>query len=126
VALDGTEHFCSRKIKCEQCSHRRRSDGGTEHFHALLAACLVAPGHKKVLPLPPEFIAPQDGAEKQDCERNAAKRWLGKHAAALARYRPIYLGDDLFACQPIVSARTLRLCQSMMSTRYRNPFGIGM
>jgi hypothetical protein len=104
VALDGTEHFCSRKIKCEQCSHRRRSDGGTEHFHALFAASLVAPGHKKVLPLPPEFIAPQDGAEKQDCERNAAKRWLGKHGPAMKRYRPIYLGDDLFACQPIVTA----------------------
>ncbi len=27
-----------------------------------------------------EFIVPQDGAEKQDCERNAAKRWLGKQA----------------------------------------------
>jgi hypothetical protein len=38
VALDGTEHFCSRKIRCEQCSHRRRSDGGTEHFHAFLGA----------------------------------------------------------------------------------------
>lgn len=104
IALDGTEHFCSRKITCEQCLHRRRSDGATEHFHAFLGASLVAPGHKKVLPLPPEFIAPQDGAEKQDCERNAAKRWLGKHAPALARYRPIYLGDDLFACQPIVDA----------------------
>jgi len=104
IALDGTEHFCSRKIRCEQCSHRRRSDGGTEHFHALLGASLVAPGHKKVLPLPPEFIAPQDGAEKQDCERNAAKRWLGKHGPAMARYQPIYLGDDLFACQPIVTA----------------------
>jgi hypothetical protein len=104
IALDGTEHFCSRKIKCPQCSHRRRSDGGTEYFHSFLGASVVAPGHKQVLPLPPEFIAPQDGAQKQDCERNAAKRWLAKHAPALARYRPIYLGDDLFACQPIATA----------------------
>ncbi len=104
VALDGTEHFCSRKLKCEQCSHRRRSDGGTEHFHSFLGASLVAPGHRQVLPLPPEFIVPQDGAEKQDCERNAAKRWLAAHGPAMAAYRPIYLGDDLFACQPIVSA----------------------
>jgi hypothetical protein len=104
VALDGTEHFCSRKINCEQCSHRRRSDGGTEHFHSFLGASLVAPGHRQVLPLPPEFIVPQDGAEKQDCERNAAKRWLAAHGPAMAAYRPIYLGDDLFACQPIVSA----------------------
>jgi hypothetical protein len=104
IALDGTEHFCSRKIKCEQCSHRRRADGGVEHFHSFLGASLVAPGHRQVLPLPPEFIAPQDGVEKQDCERSAAKRWLGKHGPAMARYRPVYLGDDLFACQPIVTA----------------------
>jgi hypothetical protein len=29
------------------------------------------------VPLQPEFIVPQDGAEKQDCENAAAKRWLG-------------------------------------------------
>ena len=104
IALDGTEHFCSRKIKCEQCSTRRRSDGGTEYFHAFLGASLVAPGHRQVLPLPAEFIAPQDGAEKQDCERNAAKRWLTRHGAGLAHLRPVFLGDDLFACQPIVAA----------------------
>ncbi len=103
IALDGTEHFCSRKIKCQQCSTRRRSDGGTEYFHSFLGATLVAPGHKKVMPLPPEFIAPQDGSEKQDCERNAAKRWLARHGATVARLRPIYLGDDLFACQPIAA-----------------------
>jgi hypothetical protein len=104
IALDGTEHFSSRKISCSQCSTRRRSDGGVEHFHSFLGASLVVPGHKQVLALPPEFIAPQDGAEKQDCERSAAKRWLAKHGPALVRYRPIYLGDDLFACQPIATA----------------------
>ena len=52
--------------------------------------------------LPPEFIVPRDDAEKQDCERNAAKRWLVRQGAAVAHLRPIYLGDDLCACQPIV------------------------
>ena len=103
VALDGTQHFCSRRIRCRQCSTRRRSDGGTEYFHTFLGATLVAPGHKQVLPLPPEFIVPRDGAEKQDCERNAAKRWLARHGAAVGHLRPVYLGDDLFACQPIVA-----------------------
>ena len=63
----------------------------------------MAPGHQQVLPLPPEFIAPQDGAEKQDCERNAAKRWLFRHGPALTHLRPVFLGDDLFACQPIAA-----------------------
>ncbi len=57
-----------------------------------------------MLPLPPEFIAPQDWAEKQDCKRNAAKRWLVRHGPAMAHLRPIYLDDDLFACQPIAAA----------------------
>jgi hypothetical protein len=104
IALDGTEHHCSRKINCPRCSTRKRSDGGTEYFHAFLGASIVAPGHQHVLPLAPEFIVPQDGAEKQDCERNAARRWLARHGGALAHLRPVFLGDDLFACQPIAAA----------------------
>jgi len=104
IAPDGTEHFCSRKIHCARCSTRKRSDGGTEYFHAFLGASIVAPGHKQVLPLPREFIAPQDGAAKQDCECNAAKRWLAKHGASVVHLRPVYLGDDLFSHQPLVEA----------------------
>jgi hypothetical protein len=52
----------------------------------------------------PEFIVKPDGAEKQDCERNAVKRWLTIHAGRISRLRPVYLGDDLFACQPIAEA----------------------
>jgi len=77
-----------------------------ENYHAMLAGTVVAPGHAMAVPLMPEFIAPQDGAEKQDCERNAAKRWLAVHAKRLTDLRPIYLGDDLFACQPIAEAIT--------------------
>ena len=40
VALDGTEYFRSRSIHCGNCSTRRRSDGGTEHYHQMLAANL--------------------------------------------------------------------------------------
>ncbi len=106
IALDGTEYFCSQKIGCPQCLTRKRANGKTESYHSMLAATIVAPGHAMALPLMPEFIAPRDGAEKQDCERNAAKRWLATHAARVKDLRPIYLGDDLFACQPIVEAVT--------------------
>jgi hypothetical protein len=103
IAWDGTEYFCSQKLGCPHCLRRKRANGRVESYHTLLAATAVAPGHSKVVPLFPEFIAPQDGAEKQDCERNAAKRWHAKHADRLRPLRPVYLGDDLFACQPIVT-----------------------
>jgi hypothetical protein len=104
IALDGTEYFCSQKLGCPQCQTRKRSNGKTEFYHSMLAATLVAPGHNMVVPLMPEFIAKPDGAEKQDCERNAAKRWLAAHGARVKELRPVYLGDDLFACQPICEA----------------------
>jgi len=104
IALDGTEYFCSQNIHCPQCSKRARAGGKTEYFHAMLGATLVAPGHQKVVPLPPEFIAPQDGAEKQDCENRAAHRWLLSHAVSYAHLNPVYLGDDLFSRQPLCAA----------------------
>ncbi len=106
IALDGTEYFCSQKLGCPQCLTRRRANGTTERYHAMLAGTVVAPGYAMALPLMPEFIAPQDGAEKQDCERNAAKRWLATHGDRVKVLRPVYLGDDLFACQPIADAIT--------------------
>jgi hypothetical protein len=104
VALDGTEYFCSQKLSCPQCLARKRGNGKTEHYHAMLAAMIVAPGHNMVLPLMPEFIAPQDGAEKQDCERNAARRWLSAHGKRVQHLHPVYLGDALFSCQPLAEA----------------------
>jgi len=106
VAWDGTEFFCSQKLGCPHCLTRQRSNGKIEAYHSMLSATVVAPGHSKVVPLMPEFIAPQDGAEKQDCERNAVKRWFDKHHARLLLLRPVYLGDDLFACQPIAKMVT--------------------
>jgi hypothetical protein len=104
IALDGTEYFGSNKIHCAQCSKRLRSNGKTEYFHAMLGASIVAPGHAHVVPLEPEFITPQDGAEKQDCENRAAHRWLAAHGHQYAHLKPIYLGDDLFAHQPLCEA----------------------
>jgi hypothetical protein len=77
---------------------------GTEYFHSFLGPGIVAPDHQHVLSLPPAFIAPQGGAEKQDCERHAARRWLARHGGAFGHLRPAFLGDDLFACQPLAAA----------------------
>jgi hypothetical protein len=101
IALDG---HGSRKIRCRHCSTRLRGKGEMEYYHSMLAATLVARGHDKVIPLEPEFITPQDGAEKQDCETTAAKRWLAAHGRRYAALDAVYLGGDLFSRQPLCQA----------------------
>ena len=64
------------------------------------AATLVQPGCPHVIPLQPEFIVPQDGHDKQDCELVAGKRWL---AAAGPRYSALastLLADRCSRCNP--------------------------
>jgi hypothetical protein len=104
IAFDGTEYFRSAKLHCPRCSTRKRSGGTIEYFHSLMAATLVAPGHNRVVPLQPEFVVPQDGHDKQDCESRAARRWLAAHGASYARLDPVYLGDDLYSRQPVCQA----------------------
>ena len=104
IAWDGTEYHCSDTISCPNCSHRKRGKNKTKYFHTLLAATVVAPGHNRAVPLEPEFIVPQDGHDKQDCESRAVRRWLAAHAAQYAKLKPVYLGDDLFSRQPICQA----------------------
>ena len=35
--------FCSQKLSCTNCCERKRSNGKTEHFHAMVSAAMVAP-----------------------------------------------------------------------------------
>ena len=101
VALDGVNFFSSENISCPKCL-KRADRNGVEHFyHSAITPVFVKPGQAQVLPLPPEFIVPQDGSEKQDCERVAAKRWLAQHHGHFSDYSVTYLGDDLYANQPL-------------------------
>jgi hypothetical protein len=100
LALDGTEHFSSQAIRCQCCSTRRHANGKTTYSHSALTPVLVRPGMDKVIALAPEFVTPQDGAAKQDCELAAAKRWLAVHGGELARLKTTVLGDDLYCHEP--------------------------
>lgn len=100
VALDGTEYFSSQKVHCEQCSHRQLANGKTNYYHSVITPVIVQAGHEHVLSLEPEFIVPQDGMEKQDCEIEASKRWLHKHGEYYAKRNVALLGDDLYSRQP--------------------------
>jgi len=110
IALDGTQYFASKKIHCPQCSQRQLANGQTQYFHSVLTPVLVQPGRPQVLALEPEFVGPQDGSAKQDCEIQAGKRWLAQHGAFYAQRGATLLGDDLYCHQPFCQAlRALKL-----------------
>jgi hypothetical protein len=76
VSLDGTTYFSSATIHCPSCLVRHHRNGNITYSHQLLGATLVHPDLKEVIPLAPEPIIQQDGQDKNDCERNATRRWL--------------------------------------------------
>ena len=78
VSPDGTGYFASRKLNCAYCLEKKLRDGESQYYHYLFGAAIVHPMQKTVLPLMPEPIMRQDGRQKNDCERNAAKRFLEK------------------------------------------------
>jgi hypothetical protein len=100
VALDGTQYFSSPKIHCDQCSRRELPDGQIYYAHQVLTPVLVQPGNERVIALEPEYITPQDGQEKQDCELEAGKRWVDQQGEFYAHQGVTLLGDDLFSRQP--------------------------
>ena len=99
ISLDGSQYFSSRKICCDNCRVTVR-DERAYYSHLVMAAVLCAPGKKQVICLPPEFITPQDGHEKQDCEQQAIKRWVVRHAGRFADGSVTVLADDLHCHQP--------------------------
>lgn len=78
LALDGTGYFSSKQIHCESCLQKHHRNATVSYSHQRLGAALVHPDQREVIPLMPEPMVKQDGAEKNDCERNAAKRLMTK------------------------------------------------
>jgi hypothetical protein len=100
VSMDGTGYFSSKTIHCQNCL-QRTAGNETTYYHTAILPVIVRPGQSQVLCLAPEFIMPQDGHDKQDCERAAAKRWLKFHAYQFEPHTVTLLGDDLYCNQPL-------------------------
>jgi len=101
LLLDGTEYFSSNNIHCDKCSTKAHKNGDITYSHSAITPVIAHPNYRRVISLPPEFITPQDGHEKQDCENAAAKRWLCGTGAKYAELGVTILGDDLYSRQPI-------------------------
>ncbi len=79
VSLDGTGYFVSNKIHCSSCLQKvNKKTGEVTYYHQLMGGVIIHPNRREVIPLMPEAIMKQDGETKNDCERNAAKRFLAQ------------------------------------------------
>ena len=80
IALDGTGVLLLAETRLPALSHPQAAPTARpKSYHCLSLspeATVVGPGPSKVVPLAPEFIAPQDGAEKQDCELSVNLRFI--------------------------------------------------
>ena len=104
LALDGTQYFSSQKLHGPCCSCKTHSNGTVNYSHTVVTPVLVKSGNDKVISLAPEFVCPQDGHEKQDCEINASLRWLERQGSQFAALGTTILGDDLYCREPFCRA----------------------
>jgi hypothetical protein len=100
LSLDGTTYYSSAKVHCSSCLEKHHRGGGVTYSHQLLGATLVHPDLKEVIPLAPEPIINQDGHTKNDCERNATRRWLGRFRREHPHLPVIVVEDALSANAP--------------------------
>jgi Transposase DDE domain len=100
LALDGTGYFSSQQIHCESCLERHHQNGTITYSHQMLGAALIHPDRREVIPLMPEPIVKHDGTEKNDCERNAAKRLIVKLRQDHPHLKLIVTEDSLSSNAP--------------------------
>jgi Transposase DDE domain len=100
LALDGTGYFSSTQTHCASCLEQHHRNGTVTYSHQLLGAALIHPDKREVIPLMPELIVKPDGARKNDCERNAAKRFLIKFRQDHPHLQVIVTEDSLSSNAP--------------------------
>ena len=100
LALDGTEYFASKTIHCASCLHQVHRNGAVTYAHQMLGAAIIHPDVRAVIPLMPEPIGQDDGTDKNDCERNAAKRFVVKLRQAHPHLKFIVTEDSLSSNAP--------------------------
>ena len=106
LSVDGTGYFSSKKIHCASCLEKtNKKTGEVTYHHQMLGAVIVHPDLKGVIPLAPEPIVKQDGETKNDCERNAAKRFFDQLRQDHPHLRLIVTEDSLSPNAPNI--RTL-------------------
>jgi hypothetical protein len=102
LSMDGTGEFSSSKVCCQQCCKKEHKDGSITYYHQMLGACIVHPDRSNVIPLCPETIQNGDGSGKNDCERNATKRFIENFKREHPHLKVIILGDGIASNAPYI------------------------
>ena len=100
LAIDGTGYFSSKQIHCDSCLEKHHRNGTITYSHQMLGAALIHPDKREVIALMPEPIVKQDGTTKNDCERNAAKRFIAKLRQDHPHLKLIVTEDSLSSNAP--------------------------
>jgi hypothetical protein len=100
LLCDGTGVFESNTVHCDNCCVKHHKDGRKSYYHQVLGAVIAHPDKATVVPLCPEPIIVQDGAKKNDCERNASKRLLEHFRREHPHLKVILCEDALAANGP--------------------------
>jgi hypothetical protein len=117
VALDGTGYFSSKTIHCASCLPKEHRNGSITYSHQLLSAAIIHPDCRAVIPLMPEPIIKQDGTTKNDCERNAAKRFITKLRQAHPHLQFIVTEDGLSSNAPHIETLHEHGCHSILGVK---------
>ena len=117
VALDGVEYFCSKKVHCEHCLTRKHQNGEVSYYHQMLGAVIIHPDFKEVIALAPEAIQRQDGQHKNDCERNAARRWLRRFREDHPHLQVVVVEDALSPNAPHVRDLIAEDCHFILAVK---------
>lgn len=103
VAIDGVQHFQSKKVSCPHCLQRTHRDKSVSNYHCMLSAAIVCPGKSEVFPFDHEPIVRQDGQDKNDCERNALYRQIDYIKTAYPQQNMVFAMDALYSCAPVIA-----------------------
>ena len=100
LAIDGTGIHSSENIGADYCLTKERRDGTIEYHLQMVAGAFVSPDCKEVFVLCPELIRRQDGSNKNDCERNAVRRYFVDFRREHPHLKVIVTEDGLSANAP--------------------------
>src|SRR5712671_5945855 len=117
VALDGTGYFSSKTIHCAACLQKEHRNGSITYSHQMLGAAIIHPDFREVIPLMPEPIVKQDGTKKNDCERNAAKRFINKLSQDHPHLKFIITEDALSSNAPHIETLQDYGCHSILGVK---------